>query len=127
MTPALNPDIYTFFKELAANNTREWFEPNKVRFKALEAEVKQFSADLVNIMNEHDTIDKFKLFRLYRDVRFSKDKTPFKTHFGISFHREKPALREDIISTSNLGTILLLLAFGCQVKKIYCVFEKKWK
>ena len=33
MTPALNPDIYTFFKELAANNTREWFEPNKVRFK----------------------------------------------------------------------------------------------
>ena len=93
MTPALNPDIYTFFKELAANNTREWFEPNKVRFKALEAEVKQFSADLVNVMNEHDTIDKFKLFRLYRDVRFSKDKTPFKTHFGISFHREKPALR----------------------------------
>ena len=44
-------------------------------------------------MNEHDSIDKFKLFRLYRDVRFSKDKTPFKTHFGISFHREKPALR----------------------------------
>ena len=64
-----------------------------MRFKALEAEVKQFSADLVNVMNEHDTIDKFKLFRLYRDVRFSKDKTPFKTHFGISFHREKPALR----------------------------------
>lgn len=93
MTPALNPDIYTFFKELETNNTREWFEPNKVRFKALEAEVKQFSTDLVNAMNEHDTIDKFKLYRLYRDVRFSKDKTPFKTHFGISFHREKPALR----------------------------------
>lgn len=44
-------------------------------------------------MNHHDIIDRFKLFRLYRDVRFSKDKTPFKTHFGISFHREKPALR----------------------------------
>ena len=39
------------------------------------------------------SIDRYKLFRLYRDVRFSKDKTPFKTHFGISFHREKPALR----------------------------------
>ena len=78
MTPALNPDIYTFFKELAANNTREWFEPNKVRFKALEAEVKQFSADLVNIMNEHDTIDKFKLFRLYRDVRFRRIKPHLK-------------------------------------------------
>ena len=93
MTPPLNPDILSFFAELETNNNREWFEPQKKRFKALEAEMKQFSADLVEAMNEHDSIDRFKLFRLYRDVRFSKDKTPFKTHFGISFHREKPALR----------------------------------
>ena len=93
MTPPLNPDILSFFTELETNNNREWFEPQKKRFKALEAEMKQFSADLVEAMNEHDSIDRYKLFRLYRDVRFSKDKTPFKTHFGISFHREKPALR----------------------------------
>lgn len=93
MTPALNPDIFSFFSELENNNTREWFEPQKARFKALEGEMKQFASVLASAMNEHDSIDKFKLFRLYRDVRFSKDKTPFKTHFGISFHREKPALR----------------------------------
>ena len=93
MTPALNPDIFSFFSELETNNNREWFEPQKKRFKALEAEMKQFSADLVEAMNAHDSIDRYKLFRLYRDVRFSKDKTPFKTHFGISFHREKPVLR----------------------------------
>ena len=93
MTPALNPDIFSFFSELEYNNTREWFEPQKARFKALEGEMKQFASVLTSAMNEHDSIDKFKLFRLYRDVRFSKDKTPFKTHFGISFHREKPALR----------------------------------
>ena len=93
MTPPLNPDILRFFAELATNNNREWFEPQKKRFKALEAEMKQFAADLVEAMNAHDSIDRYKLFRLYRDVRFSKDKTPFKTHFGISFHREKPALR----------------------------------
>ena len=93
MTPPLNPDILRFFTELATNNNREWFEPQKKRFKALEAEMKQFAADLVEAMNAHDSIDRYKLFRLYRDVRFSKDKTPFKTHFGISFHREKPALR----------------------------------
>ena len=93
MSPPLNPDILSFFAELETNNNREWFEPQKKRFKALEAEMKQFSADLVEAMNEHDSIDRYKLFRLYRDVRFSKDKTPFKTHFGISFHREKPALR----------------------------------
>ena len=93
MTPPLNPDILSFFAELETNNNREWFEPQKKRFKALEAEMKQFSADLVEAMNEHDSIDRYKLFRLYCDVRFSNDKTPFKTHFGISFHREKPALR----------------------------------
>ena len=93
MMPALNPDIFSFFSELENNNTREWFEPQKARFKALEGEMKQFASVLASAMNEHDSIDKFKLFRLYRDVRFSKDKTPFKTHFGISFHREKPALR----------------------------------
>ena len=93
MTPALNPDIFSFFSELENNNTREWFEPQKARFKALEGEMKQFASVLTSAMNEHDSIDKFKLFRLYRDVRFTKDKTPFKTHFGISFRREKPALR----------------------------------
>ena len=93
MTPALNPDIFSFFSELENNNTREWFEPQKARFKALEGEMKQFASVLTSAMNEHDSIDKFKLFRLYRDVRFSKDKTPYKTHFGISFHREKPTLR----------------------------------
>jgi uncharacterized protein (TIGR02453 family) len=41
----------------------------------------------------HDKIEKAKLFRIYRDVRFSKNKTPYKTHFGMAFHREKPALR----------------------------------
>ena len=41
----------------------------------------------------HDKIEKAKMFRIYRDVRFSKNKTPYKNHFGIAFHREKPALR----------------------------------
>ena len=107
MTPPLNPDILSFFAELETNNNREWFEPQKKRFKALEAEMKQFSADLVEAMNEHDSIDRYKLFRLYRDVRFSKDKTPFKTHFGISFHREKPALRGEFI-TSTLNPVITL-------------------
>ena len=93
MAATINPDVFHFFNELEQNNNREWFEPQKKRFKALEAEVKTFVTDLTALMNTHDKVDQFKLFRLYRDVRFSKDKTPFKTHFGISFHREKPAYR----------------------------------
>ena len=44
-------------------------------------------------MNQTDEIDRAKLFRIYRDVRFSKNKIPFKTHFGLSFNRKKPHLR----------------------------------
>ena len=93
MAATINPDVLTFFSELDNNNSREWFEPQKKRFKALEAEVKAFATELTAQMNEHDSVDKFKLFRLYRDVRFSKDKTPFQTPVGISCHREKPAYR----------------------------------
>ena len=89
----INPDVLTFYKELENNNTREWFEPQKSRFKGLEAEIKQYAEEIKQGLSETDEIDRAKLFRIYRDVRFSKNKTPFKTHFGISFHRKKPHLR----------------------------------
>lgn len=89
----INPDVLAFYKELEENNTREWFEPQKSRFKALEAEIKQYTEELKNVLNKTDEIERAKIFRIYRDVRFSKNKTPFKTHFGIAFHRKKPQLR----------------------------------
>lgn len=89
----INPDVLAFYKELEENNTREWFEPQKSRFKALEAEIKQYAEELKNVLNKTDEIERAKIFRIYRDVRFSKNKTPFKTHFGIAFHRKKPQLR----------------------------------
>jgi len=89
----LNPALFRFFKQLAKNNNREWFEQHKPEFKALETEVKQFGEALKDQLNQHDSIDRFKLFRVYRDVRFSKDKTPYKTHFGMAWHRTKPEYR----------------------------------
>jgi uncharacterized protein (TIGR02453 family) len=89
----INPDVFVFYKALAKNNTREWFEPQKARFKALEAEVKAFNEKVKAGLEETDEIEKVKMFRIYRDVRFSKNKTPYKTHFGVSFHRKKPQLR----------------------------------
>jgi len=85
--------LFTFFTDLSKNNNREWFTEHKSEFKALEAQVKVFGNTLSERLNVHDSIDRFKLFRIYRDVRFSKDKTPFKTHFGLTWHRTKPALR----------------------------------
>ena len=78
----LSNKIFSFFKKLKFNNQRDWFIDNKPAFKLYEAQVKVFGEELKNRLNKFDNIDRFKVFRIYRDVRFSKDKTPFKTHFG---------------------------------------------
>lgn len=89
----LSESIFSFFLQLEQNNNREWFEAHKSEFKSLESSVKQFGEALKDELNHHDSIDRVKLFRIYRDVRFSKDKTPYKTHFGMAWHRTKPELR----------------------------------
>lgn len=89
----LNSSIFRFFRQLAKHNNREWFDQHKPEFKALESDVKLFGEALKDQLNQHDSIDRFKLFRIYRDVRFSKDKTPYKTHFGLTWRRTKPELR----------------------------------
>ena len=89
----INPDLFTFYKQLSENNNREWFDTQKPRFKALETEIKAFADALKTELNRTDEIDQVKVFRIYRDVRFSKNKAPYKTHTGIAFHRKKPQLR----------------------------------
>ena len=82
-----------FFKKLEKNNDRDWFNENKKVFKDIEAKVKTVYNSVLESLNTHDEVDKLKMFRIYRDVRFSKNKLPYKTHFGGSFHRTKPRLR----------------------------------
>ena len=89
----LSNSIFSFFKKLKLNNNREWFLENKSVFKSHESQVKIFGEELKNRLNKFDNIDRFKVFRIYRDIRFSKDKTPFKTHFGLTWHRIKPKYR----------------------------------
>lgn len=87
------PEIFDFFNQLNKNNNRDWFNKHKSEFKRIENEIKQFSQQLYDTINIHDSLELWKVFRIYRDVRFSKNKTPFKTHFGIAFKRTKPNLR----------------------------------
>ena len=93
MAVSVPKEIFTFFKKLEKNNNREWFTEHKPEFKSLEAELKGFYTAALDKLQKHDAIDKMKIFRIYRDVRFSKNKTPYKTHFGGSFGRTKPRLR----------------------------------
>ena len=93
MTYTIPKEALQFFKKLAKNNDRDWFNEHKPEFKAIEAKVKNAYNFLGELMNTHDQIDKVKMFRIYRDVRFSKNKQPYKTHLGGSYHRKKPELR----------------------------------
>jgi len=93
MAAIVPKELFNFFKKLKKNNNREWFTENKTEFKNLEVDVKGFYNSVFENLQKHDDVDKIKIFRIYRDVRFSKDKTPYKTHFGGSFGRTKPRLR----------------------------------
>ena len=92
-TPKFSKDILDFFTKLEQNNDRDWFNDHKKEFKTNEAKAKEAYKCIYESLNKHDIVDGFKMFRIYRDVRFSKNKLPYKTHFGGSFNRKKPELR----------------------------------
>lgn len=89
----ITENVFEFLKQLERNNNSDWFNDHKKEFKVVEADVKKAYNIVLNGLQQHDDVDGLKLFRIYRDVRFSKDKAPYKTHFGGSFHRKKPELR----------------------------------
>lgn len=91
--PIITKEAFYFLKKLKNNNTREWFTEHKKEFKNHEADVKGFFSLVMEGLSTHDEIDKMKMFRIYRDVRFSNDKTPYKSHFAGSFSRAGAHLR----------------------------------
>jgi len=82
-----------FLKNLKKNNNREWYNENKDEFKSEQLKIKAFHLEIQNNLNKHDSIEKYKLYRIYRDVRFSKDKTPYQPHFAAAFSRTGKSLR----------------------------------
>ena len=82
-----------FLKQLNLNNNRDWFNENKQEFQSIQIDVKKFANEVKDTLNLSDNIDNLKLFRIHRDLRFSKDKTPYKINIGMAFHRKKPEYR----------------------------------
>lgn len=83
-----------FLSQLREHNDKTWFTEHKNEFEGAKKEMKDFAAQLGAEMSHHDHIDpKVKLFRIYRDVRFSKDKTPYKSSLSGSMKRSTAALR----------------------------------
>jgi uncharacterized protein (TIGR02453 family) len=85
--------LFDFLRDLAANNNRDWFEANKPRYRADVVEpVSAFIAAMaprIEAISPHIVADPRpnggSMFRIYRDTRFSRDKTPYKTHVGCQF------------------------------------------
>jgi len=82
-----------FLNKLKLNNNRDWFNEHKVEYQSLQKEIKKFYEDIKLNLEQEDEIEKLKMFRIYRDVRFSKDKTPYNYHFAGSFSRSGKHLR----------------------------------
>ncbi|MBW2455014.1 MAG: DUF2461 domain-containing protein [Deltaproteobacteria bacterium] len=94
--PHFSPALFKFLRNLAANNNREWFQANKARYQEVLQQpaltfISDFAPRLANL-SKHFVADPRpvggSLFRIYRDTRFSKDKSPYKTNTGIHFRHE---------------------------------------
>lgn len=86
-----------FLKVLSKNNNRDWFNKHKDKYIEAHDNIIAFADALLVEMNKHDKIEtssgKKSLFRIYKDVRFSKDKTPYNTHWSGAFKRATKKLR----------------------------------
>lgn len=77
-----------FLKELAENNNREWFNDNRDRYLTVKESCETFTARLIAAISEFvpataRMTPQECMYRIYRDIRFSNDKTPYKDHIGI--------------------------------------------
>jgi uncharacterized protein (TIGR02453 family) len=118
--PSFSPELFAFLRELAANNDREWFAAHKDRYVAEVQEPALAFVEDVGMrlpeISRHFVADARttggSLFRIYRDVRFSKDKSPYKTHVGIQFRH---ARSRDVHAPGfylNLGPDRVFMACG---------------
>lgn len=91
--PGFSPKALSFFRQLEKSNSREWFNPRKEQFESL---VKQPMLELIGLVCDdlrgfavdHVTDPAKSLFRIYRDTRFAKDKSPYKTQIAANFPRQ---------------------------------------
>ena len=76
-----------FLKDLSKNNNKPWFTENKPRYITAKENMEAFVGAVRSELDKTDAIDRAKLYRIYRDVRFSKDKTPYKKYLHAALQR----------------------------------------
>ncbi|MDP6908109.1 MAG: DUF2461 domain-containing protein [Flavobacteriales bacterium] len=109
-------DYLEFFKELAANNNRDWFNGNKKRYESSVKDpfntfITEIIARMSAVDNRFDIETKKAVFRIYRDIRFSKDKSPYKMHMSAVI---SPGGRKE-----GMGIPGLYVQLGAEDLRIY--------
>jgi len=111
-----SPEALSFLRALKRNNRRDWFQPRKEKYETL---IKLPMLELINALNaeferfapDYITLPEKAIYRIYRDTRFSHDKTPYKTHISAIFPRRTAVKREGAVFYFHF-TEKDLLAFG---------------
>lgn len=114
--PGFSPQALTFLRNLKRNNRREWFQPRKAEYERL---IKLPMLDLIGCLNEefarfapnYVAPPQKATYRIYRDTRFSKDKSPYKTHISAIFPRNTASKKEGAVFYFHF-TEKELLVFG---------------
>jgi uncharacterized protein (TIGR02453 family) len=100
--PGFSPEALTFLRALKRNNRRDWFQPRKEQYEAviklpmLEL-VNSVNAELARFAPDYITPPEKSIYRIYRDTRFSPDKTPYKTHISAIFPHHTAIKREGAV------------------------------
>lgn len=103
--------VLEFFKDLAQNNNRDWFQLNKSRYEDTKAIGVAFYEALYQRLLAIDEWESYRMYRIYRDIRFSPDKTPYKTHFGGSYKRKQPENRGSFYVQIEPGNSFIACGF----------------
>lgn len=111
----IKSETFQFLKDLKANNNRDWFTENKPRYQEAHQNVIDFFDTLIDEMKKVDNIanesGKKSLLRIYRDVRFSKDKTPYAPRLSGSLKRATKWLRGGYYVHLEPGNVFLGVGF----------------
>ena len=89
---SIQPSTLSFLTDLRQNNNREWFQANRSRFEAARLDMESLASRMIEQISAFDadvaSLEPAKtVFRQYRDVRFSADKTPYKVDMGAFFNK----------------------------------------
>jgi uncharacterized protein (TIGR02453 family) len=114
-TAAIENSTLKFLSEIAENNNRDWFQENKQFYLQVQENMHSFINALIFEMNKHDQLEnrsaKKSLYRIYSDMRFSKDKQPYRAKFDLGLKRSGKQRRGGYYMNIKPGNSYLACGF----------------